>query len=393
MDAGGNRVWNPCKVLDLESHAASFTCVGRAPSKNNSRCRLTHLPKSSGIENVRIILDGMARTVPSSRFTSRSLPVLARLLLCETHQYQEREKIQTWTERISGFQVGYNENTRLVLRIVELESYLDALRKQFEDDRKETNIAQESLLSELAQCQQNLKEACKQSSMAMEAEEDALESCVNVKGMFDKVCEKLNETELSCKQSKCHISQLSSANSNLQSWCSRLEDQLDSQSRDLATAASLNPKMSVALIVTGKVLYPMLHHRISAQPPSPEKDVLWERIPDIARAARSAFSTLEHQLQCTQQQLSDREITISTNEAACSQLQQDLASAREEAETTKRQLTDRLNNALEGRMKDCIRINKWYTVAQKLLEQREEARDQIAIRNVSRTPCSSDANR
>ncbi len=362
-------VWNPYEALHVYLEARTITCVGHTQAKGHPRCR--NPIAYPNIQAACSILDDMAIRTPSPELANQSLPTLVRLLLCKrNHQDQAEEKLLVWTKEIR-FVAGYYQEMSTISPIKQLPDRVNI-------DRQE----KKQLLLELAQCKEDLEKARQQSSRAMKATEHALKAKTDVDLRLQDVSQELKETKRSYKRSEARILQTSSANSDLRSLCTDLEDALGSQAKDLAAANESNGKLSQDLELIRDKLSPMLCDPMPSKTRSVMENTLLEPL-DLAYVAREAFNVTKDKLLLAQEKLVDKEQSIKEKDAAYIALQQDVVSAREEADTTKQQLADRIETTLDDQTKASTQISDLQQLVRHLEKQQGEAHIQIEANNVS----------
>ena len=146
-----NSAWDPRKTLDVYPYTSSFTCVGKARSKdNNPRCGWI-IPQHNRDYAERMFCL-MEKLDPNSRQIGGYLENLARLLLCEIHQSkkysQTDEKLYEWSGKIKYSIKRHEVETRLQLRIQNLEKELEELKRLHTNENLILNVKLESSKSQ-----------------------------------------------------------------------------------------------------------------------------------------------------------------------------------------------------------------------------------------------------
>lgn len=143
--------WDPRKTLDVYPYTSSFTCVGKARSKpNNPRCGWV-IPQQNR-DDAEVLFYLMEKLDPNSRLIGDYLETLAHLLLCDIHQSkkysQTDEKLYEWSGRIKYSLKRHEAETRLQLRIQNLEKELDESKGLHTKENLILNVKLESSKSQ-----------------------------------------------------------------------------------------------------------------------------------------------------------------------------------------------------------------------------------------------------
>lgn len=124
--------WNPHRVLGLDPLANNFTCVGRAVTKQNSRCRWMIDGTICVVADD--LLNEMAATYMIGNDGINQLHRLAKLLLCEYHQYQAKDTVKEWAVKIQELERERNDLRARDLMLHEEKGNREDLQNLIQED-------------------------------------------------------------------------------------------------------------------------------------------------------------------------------------------------------------------------------------------------------------------